>query len=246
MDSEVVVAKPSRRTEKVLAAIIIFIFVLGLGGYASAYILSPSIMRHPSHAHFHFRMILLNNGQAVNFGNAAFQTDFNHDICSAALTKEPIHFHDNADQYGHIHWDGITGGLLLKNFGWNFIGGFPDALGYRFDQGIIPKQVPIHGHALPQRATNTRYFIYTGTASSHAERKWSDFIDQPLATFVHGTPVIDPAEDSQLMALDMTKASMNDVDGNIVIFAQGSQPSDAAVTTEFSKLKPLPDSPCEG
>ena len=238
--------KPSRRLERFLASLIGLIIFVAAAAYGLAYVLSPATIRHPAHTHYHFRLILINNGQAVNFADNSFQTAFNKDICSAALTKEPIHFHDNVDQYGHIHWAGMTGGMLLKDYGWNFIGGFTDALGYRFDQGIVPRRVPIHSYALPQRIKSANYYIYIGTPTSHKQASWNDFLHEDLQTFLKGSPVIDPSEDAQLKALDMTRADMNDVVGNMVIFAQSSAPTDQQVTDQFKKLKPLPESPCEG
>jgi len=236
----------SRWLEWTLGALIALIVAVAGGTYALAYTLSPLSIRHPVHTHYHFRLILINSGRPVDFGQQPFQTDYNHDICSAALTKQPIHFHDDRDQYGHIHWDGMTGGLLLKNYGWNFIGGLPDTLGYRFDQGLVPQRVPIHGQALPARAAGVNYYIYTGTATDHDQRSWNDFLRRDLKGFFSDTAVIDPSEDAQLKALDMTRADMNDVVGNAVIFVQPDAPTAAQVTSEFQKLKPLPDSPCEG
>ena len=238
--------KQSRRLERILATIIGLIVVLGLGSYALAYGLSPATIRHPAHTHFHYRIILLNNGQAVNFGNEAFQTSYTKDICSAALTKQPIHFHDNNGQYGHIHWAGMTGGLVLKNYGWNLIGGLPDTLGYRFDQGVLPKRVPIHGKALPARVAGANYYVYTGTATDHTARNWNDFLHQPLPTFLGGSQVVDSMEDMTDMQMDDHAASVNDVVGNLIIFVQKTPPTAAQVTAQFNNLKPLPESPCEG
>jgi hypothetical protein len=236
----------SKKLELVLGVLIGLILVLGLGGYALEYGLSPASIREPKHIHFHFRMILLNSGKAVEFGQAAFQTDFNKDVCSAALTKQPIHFHDNLSQYGHIHWAGMSGGLILKNYGWNLIGGIPSTLGYRFDEGILPVRVPIHGNALPTRPAGAQYYIYSGTATSHTKRRSTDFLNQPLDTFLRSSPVIDANEGISTMQMDSKAVATNDVVGNVVIFVQKDAPTSAQITTEFNNFMPLPDSPCEG
>src|SRR5476649_1937919 len=98
--------------------------------YAYAYAVTPQSIRTPSHAHYHFRMQIIVGGTPVNFSDAKYQTILGQDICTAALTKEPVHFHDKLDQFVHIHWDHLTGGIVLKDYGWNLIGGTSRTLGY--------------------------------------------------------------------------------------------------------------------
>ncbi|MBW4061728.1 hypothetical protein HJC99_04125 [Candidatus Saccharibacteria bacterium] len=238
--------KSSRRLERILGFIIALILLVGVGGYALAYGLSPASIRNPQHTHSHFRLIVSNSGSVVNFGAAAFQTEYSKDICSAALTKQPIHFHDNISQYGHLHWANMTGGLILKNYGWNFIGGLPDTLGYRFDEGVLPQRVPIHGNSLPTRASGVSYFVYTGTAANHSARSWSNFLNQPLTTFLASSQILDPNEDPATLQADERAVGINDVSGNVVIFVQPAAPTAAQVTAVFASLKPLPESACEG
>jgi hypothetical protein len=238
--------KPSRKLEIVLAALIATLVLVAGALYAGAYAFSPTSIRYPLHTHFHFRIVLVSSGKEVNFADNSFQTDYSKDVCSAALTKQPIHFHDHNAQYGHIHWEGMTGGLVLKNYGWNFIGGLPGVLGYRFDKGMIPQTVPVHGNALPTRTDGVNYYAYTGTSTQHSQRSWSDFLHQPLNKFLAGTQVVDPSEAPELVAQDMSAEQMNDVVGNMVIFAQKDAPSAEQVTAKFKEIKPAPDSPCEG
>jgi hypothetical protein len=83
MEPEHSPAPRSRRLERILAVLLAVVVVGGLGSYALSYVLSPASIRHPVRTHFHFRMLLLSTGHPVNFANNAFQTDFNHDICTA-------------------------------------------------------------------------------------------------------------------------------------------------------------------
>ncbi len=152
-----------------------------LAGIAHA--MSPAAIRAPKSTHYHFRMQLINDGQPVNFGDKAFQTPLNHDVCSAKLTKEPVHFHDRVDQFVHVHWDHVTGALLLKNYGWNLSGGLPGSLGYRFDKLPGVTNVPVHGKVLPQAPQDARYYIYTGDDSSYRERDWNKFLNEDLNVF---------------------------------------------------------------
>ncbi|HVQ44446.1 MAG TPA: hypothetical protein VMT30_05775 [Candidatus Saccharimonadia bacterium] len=229
---------PADRTVKVLRLLVVAVCAAMLligAGILYAYASTPAVLRHPTQAHYHFRLQLLVDDHAVNFAADKFQTDFNKDNCSAALTKEPIHFHDGLDQFVHIHWNHLTGGMVLKQYGWNFIGGTGGILGYRFDQ--LPKisAIPIHGHALPTVPAGTHYYVYTGDKNGHVLRNWNDFLQQDLRDFFKGTPV----EGGQL-------AKLNDVIGSVVIFAQKDPPTSGQIKDRFNHLIHLPKSACAG
>lgn len=243
--------KPASKTPRdvvalriILGVVLAVVAALGLW-VAYAYLSSPEAIRHPHQTHVHLRLQLVVNGTPVNFAEDKFQTAFNHDICSAALTKEPFHFHDHEDQFAHVHWADLTGGLLLKDYGWNFIGGPDNTLGYRFDQFPRLVRVPVHGLALPKPSRDTNYYVYTGTAGNFRERAWKDFLNQKLTDFMSGTPVtrglIPVAYADQQQA-----AELNDVLGNVVVFAQHDKPSDQQVKDRFNHLLPIPESQCSG
>ncbi len=126
MDANTPIASSAGRTTKILRIIVgslLGLIILVGGLVALFYNSTPAALRQPTSAHFHFRLQIIADGQAVNFADDKYQTDFNADICSATLTKQPFHFHDKLDQFVHIHWKSMTGGLLLINYGWNLIGG---------------------------------------------------------------------------------------------------------------------------
>ena len=133
--------------------------------------------------HYHFRMQLLVEGKAENFSSGKYQAGYSKDNCNALLTDSPIHFHDNKDQFVHIHWEGMTGGQVLKHFGWNFIGGADGAHGYRFDAGHRLSKVPIHGNDLPAHSSAGNYYVYVRNGDAFIEKKFLDFIDQDLEKF---------------------------------------------------------------
>jgi len=231
-----------------IIAVLIVAFGIWLG---HAYLASPKAIRNPSNAHFHFRMQIIADGKAVNFADDKYQTPFNKDICTAALTKEPFHFHDKLDQFTHVHWNHMTGGLLLKNYGWNLIGGTKLTLGYRFDQ--LPKivRVPIHGLALPTVAKGDHYYIYTGSENGYTTRQWNDFIKEDLSDFFTGKKsagvlnrLIPAAYAHQDNEEELTK--LNDVVGSVVIFAQKTPPTDQQIKNRFNHLIDLPESSCGG
>jgi hypothetical protein len=247
--------RPDRLTlalRGVVAAVITALVLVGAWlGYA--YAVSPAVIRHPQSTHYHFRLQLINAGRPVNFANAKFQ-ESEGTVCSVALTSEPIHFHDNLDQFVHIHWAHMTGGLFLKNYGWNFLGGPDDTLGYRFDQ--LPKltRVPIHAQALPKPPANVHYYVYTGTDDAYYERSWTDFLHQDLRDFFAGKRSAMGAggllgrlvPTAQAHGDDPHLTALNDVLGSVVIFAQTDRPTDAQIKDRFNHLVPLPESTCGG
>lgn len=236
------------------------------GGYGLARAMTPAPIAKPVTAHYHFRLQIINNDQPVDFSQTAYQTEFNKDICTAAITKEPVHFHDNLDQFVHIHWKGLTGGLVLKDYGWNLIGGANGLLGYKFNAGLMPQAVSIHGSVLPARPTNAHYYLYTGDAASYRERNFQDFLQQDLQTFFGDktasaqpswldrlVPAAEAAGDS-MTAMDMaatpkTEAELtrlNHVVGSAVLFVQATKPTGAQIKDRFDHLIPLPTSSCGG
>jgi hypothetical protein len=235
---------------RAVLAIILGVLVVGLAWLAYAYLSTPRSIRQPQSTHYHFRMQIINDSHPINFAAAPYQTPFNKDNCSAAITKEPFHFHDNKDQFAHMHWDHLTGGLLLKYYGWNFVGGADDTLGYRFDQLPRLQRIAIHGAALPTLPHGLHYYVYTGDEAGYQERKWDDFLHQDLRDFFAQRKAAGllnrfvPAASAHGDDEELTR--LNDVLGNVVIFAQSAKPTGRQVKARFEHLVPLPESSCGG
>lgn len=211
------------------------------------YVFTPTAIRNPTNAHYHFRMNLEVNGKLVNFAENKYQTDALSDSCSAALTKQPIHFHDRVNQFVHVHWANMTGGEVLKNYGWNMIGGLPDTLGWRFDKGNILSPVSVHGNDLPSRPINTSYYVYVGNSSSYSEKTWKSFLDQPLTVFFNNSSTAQSHSNTDKHSVDDQKlVRLNNVIGSTVIFVQRERPTEAQIKDRFDHLEPLPETQCSG
>lgn len=181
---------------------VIAVVLLGIGTYLGyAYAASPLVIRDPLLEHYHFRMQILINGKALNFGDSAYQTGYSKDQCNAKLPAQPIHFHDNKDQFVHIHWEGITGGQVMKYYGWNYIGGMDSVMGYRFDDLPRLTKVNIHGDSLPQVPKDANFYVYTGDEKKYQEKSFNDWKKQDLEKFFNNTSNF-PAHD-----LNMEKRS---------------------------------------
>jgi hypothetical protein len=245
-----------------LLAIVLLALAIG-SGTAYAYSSSPAPIRNPKFEHLHFRMQIVNGGKAVNFADKSFQEGYAKDNCNAELTKNPIHFHDNKDQFVHIHWKDVSGGMVLKYYGWNRIGGPDGLMGYRADADF--KAVPIHGRSLPTPKSETMY-VYTGDQNGYKQRDAAAFLDQNLESFFN-KPSNVPSGQTTLIDKLFPKAAahngeshaegeshgddedlkrINNLLGNVVIFVQDKAPSDGQIKDRFKDLEPLTESACAG
>ncbi|MEO6761162.1 MAG: hypothetical protein ABI220_02160 [Candidatus Saccharimonadales bacterium] len=247
---------------------VLSLIILAGGWYGYVYASTPAHIRKPSYQHYHFRTQIVVDDKAVDFSKAKFQkeSDANATTCSAAVGSAPIDFHDKMDQLTHVHWSGMTGGEFLKDFGWNYIGGNDGILGQRFDTGLKPSSVNIYGKLLPTVPKNTNFYIYTGDKDHYQSKRWNDFLNQDLESFfgkqsnighsqevsfnvsnwlfpkatAHGEVIDEHA--SNKSEEELTR--INNVVGNVVIFAQQNKPTNAQVKAKLNNLVPLHESSC--
>lgn len=251
-------------TNIILVIIGIILSLLTLLSYF--YITTPANIRYPEYEHLHFRMQIIVDGEAVDFAEDKYQEN-KPNVCSANITETPIHFHDKLDQFVHIHWRSVTGGQVMKYYGWNKIGGNNESLGRRFDQGILNiSDVKTMGKLLPPVSENSSYFVYIGDEKEYKEKKWDDFIKQDLETFFEVKSNVE-REENLLNRIFFKKAyaheghdhtsgkidkgeeelkRINNLLGNIVIFVGDSSPTDEQIKAKFNNLVPLQDSSCGG
>lgn len=260
--------KKSWKIVLLLAAIVLLVPIFSL---LYLYTTTPPGIRNPKLEHYHFRMQILVDGKAENFADAKYQEGYAKDQCTSDLPDHPIHFHDQRDQMVHIHWEGMTGGIVMKYYGWNFIGGPNDILGYNVTSLTSPKRVPIHGKILPNIPAGDKFFIYTGDEHEYKERTFNEWNSEDLEHFfgvtsnfpahkvntgqtsllnwllpkaeAHDTSTTVPAG-SETEEEKLTR--INNLLGNVVIFVQKDQPTDQQIKNRFANLVPLEDSTCGG
>lgn len=233
---------------------------------------SPAAIRNPRIEHAHVRMQLFADGQSVDFADEKFQRP-TPAACSDALPEEPIHFHDRKNQFVHLHWKNVTGGLVLKNYGWNLIGGKDGLLGYRMDRlPIVQNRVPIYGDVLPRYPEDAELWVYSGTKEKFEQRSARDFLQQDFETFFGTKSTVGRdtpdfwrdllfargsaheghdhgAETSPAAPKAKTEAELSRIHnllGNVVVFAQKNKPTQVQVQDAFNRLEPLSDSTCGG
>ena len=205
---ETTTAKPKAGKRKYLKAVVLVMSALILisASYASyVFASSPEVVRNHKLEHYHFRMQILVNGKAEDFSSKGYQTGYAKDQCNANLPEQPIHFHDNKDQFTHIHWEGMTGGMVMKYYGWNFIGGMNNALGYKLDKISDPQKVTTHGNYLPAVPKDATFYVYSGDENGYKERSFNDWKSQDLETFFNTTsnfPAHDINQGKQTSLLD--------------------------------------------
>ena len=259
---------------KVFMLGLIVLLMMPVLGAGYIYAASPDVVRNPKLEHYHFRMQILVNGKAEDFSSKAYQTGYAKDQCNASLPEQPIHFHDNKDQFTHIHWEGMTGGMVMKYYGWNYIGGMKNALGYKLDDLQDIQKVTTHGNYLPTKPEASQLYVYIGNEAGYKERTFDDWKSQDLEKFF-GVTSNSPAHDinqgkTSLINKVFPKAyahngeedgndgepgeeteeeeltRINNLLGNVVIFAQKDKPTDQQIKDRFNDLEPLSDSTCGG
>jgi len=251
----------------VLPLIVVIIFAMVA---SFVYAVSPAVIREPLMEHYHFRMQIVVNGKAENFAEKKYQTGYSKDQCNASLPEQPIHFHDNKDQFVHIHWEGMTGGMVLKYYGWNYIGGLHSALGYKLDDLTDIQKVTTHGDYLPDIPKHSKSYVYIGDEKGYQKKSFKDFVSKDLEDFFGKTSNL-PAHElnkqqrslldtlfpkayahngedhSTAVETDQERLTrINNLIGNVVIFVQKDEPTDAQIKTRFTMLEPLSDSTCGG
>ena len=252
---------------KIALTIVIALLIIPLLYALYIYVSSPEAIRNPKMDHYHFRMQILVNGIAENFGDNKYQQDYIKNQCNANLPEQPIHFHDDKDQFVHIHWTGMTGGLVMKNYGWNYIGGIGGSLGYKLDNLMDIQNVTIHGNVLPAVPSGSNFYVYSGDENSYKERNFNDWKNQDLEQFfdkasnfpepetsmldflfpkayAHGTANDEDGDDGAATEEELTR--INNLLGNVVIFVQKDKPTDQNIKDRFNALVPLSDSTCGG
>lgn len=263
-----------RHIALLLVAIGILVAIpIAIGAYA--YASTPDVVRAPKFEHYHFRMQILVNGKAEDFSQEKYQTGYKKDQCNANLPEQPIHFHDNKDQFTHIHWEGMTGGMVMKYYGWNLIGGIGNSLGYKLDDLTDIQNVTTHGDYLPEMPEGAKFYIYSGDEKTNKLRTLAEWKDQDLEKFfnkesnspahelnkqgsdplsalfptasAHGEASEHEAEATTPSESETEKLTrINNLIGNVVIFVQKDAPSEEEVQHRFNMLAPLTESTCGG
>ena len=261
-----------KRSKKVIftsLAVILSVIVLSGSIFGYLYVSTPEHIRNPQLEHYHFRTQIIVDGNLVDFSKDEFQQE-TPGTCSAEVSGTPIDFHDNQDQMTHIHWDGITGGEFLKYYGWNYIGGASNILGFRYDDGLMRMhQVTHYGDLLPYVPEGSNFYVYIGDKDGYEQKPWEDFLQQDLEEFfgkksnlsqdeqaslldklffpkayAHGKVIDDHEEKSDKTEEELARIS--NLIGNVVIFVQKDEPTKDQIQERFENLVPLHDSTCGG
>lgn len=274
-EQEAPARKPKKRLSKrrKTAALVLLASLLIPFSYAGyIYAASPAVIRNPQQEHYHFRMQILVDGKAENFAEDKYQKDYNKNQCTAELPEQPIHFHDGKDQFTHIHWEGMTGGMVMKYYGWDYIGGINGALGYKLDDLKNILKVNTHGNFLPPVPEDAKFYVYTGDKNGYQQKSFDDWANRDLEQFFGTTsnlPIHERNQQTSLLDSVLPKAyahgaegssqpangtemeeqkltRINNLIGNVVIFVQKDKPSNERIKERFNRLEPLSDSVCGG
>ena len=271
---EEITAKADKKSWFIKGGIVALALLIFSGGYYGyLYASTPSHLRNPEFEHYHLRTQIVVDGEPIDFSHREFQEEYDKNSCSAELTGQPIDFHDDMDQMAHVHWRGITGGEFLKFYGWNLIGGEEDSLGRRYDQGMMRMhRIDTAGDLLPEVPENANYYVFIGDENGYEQKNWDEFLEMDLEDFLDKKSYLNTDDETSFNPLDwITQKAyahgdeddghievseleneeeklerINNLIGNIVIFAQETEPSEEQIQDRFANLVPLSDSVCGG
>ena len=182
-------------------------------------------------------------------------------------------FHRGQDQWLHLYWQGLSGGSLLRNYGYQNTSPFEGYLGVDLREFPKIKPVPIHTDLLPEPTSAEQLYVYSGNENGYRRRDVTAFINQDLEQFLK--PSVDsqvstfpnqldtllqaparPAGPKKEEDLESFLAAPKDRGflitdlssvkflGNIVVFLQDKEPTSAAVSQRFSTLNQNPPFAC--
>jgi hypothetical protein len=229
-------------------------------------VISRPHFNSPVGTYYRIRLQVIIDSIPVNFSEGSFKSQgSNTDPCGEKLTKEPVYIETDKSQILRVHWEGITGGEILKYFGLNYIGGFDDTLGYRFDKAPSISPIKIHGSNISKPNINNKMYIYKGNQQDFFQVEQQDFLFQDLEFILKKSkirqkhdslnknsifgniPVFGENSDQLNLNPQFTEGQLNELNnliGNLVVFIQPGKPTTDQVAERFSKLEPLSSTVC--
>lgn len=249
--------KPSKNLNYKAAVVGIVAAILLIGGYYGFlwFGTAPNI-RDPKLEHAHLRLQYIVDDTAVDFSDDKYQQEYKKNQCSAEFPKQPIHFHDNLDQFVHLHWKDITGAQLLGYYG-NSVGGINDILGYKKNSLTDWEKISTHGDLLDNTSRDTMW-IYSSTDSELELRNIDDFLDHDLESFFGNESSFNSPETSFLDKLfpiahaeenlpeESELKRIQNLIGDVAIFVQDTEPTAGQIESARANFIELDNSVCGG
>ena len=237
---------------------LLVILVVGWLAFSFA---SPLAVTFPRRTEYAVRMQVVIEGVPVDFSQQAYQTKLDETVCGELSTR-PVAFHGGQEQWLHVYWRDLSGSTILRNYGYKNYAPFENYLGVRADQFPQFTPVSIHGNILPETSPAAQLYVYTGDQFGYTRRDESLFLEQPLEDFlddvIPGTPMnalqiqgnaqeeaLGPSQQRDLQADEAERARPLDVLGNVVIFIQTQEPTEAAIIERFLTLTSREPTTCE-
>jgi hypothetical protein len=251
---------------KVLVVSVIAVSTIVLAAYFifNAVISRPHL-NNPVPTFYQLRMQLVIDNNMVNFSENSFQVSSNDETCSETITKEPFYVAKNKSQLIKVRWEGLTGGEIIKYFGLNYIGGFDDILGFRFDAFPAVSKINTHGKNLNIPKKEDNMYIYKGNRLDYTKVTTQDFLYKDLELILKKSKIRQKHDENKVnrwfdnifvsaegnneislqpQYTDGQLNEINDLIGNIVVFIQDQEPTSDQVADRFANLEPLDANAC--
>lgn len=245
------------RFKKIITAITLVFMAVAMTVTLTMLPVSTTNISSPEKTHEHFRLQVAIDGEFEDFTTPEYQEQYEKGICSGLLTETPIHLHDDNGQMVHLHWDGVTGGQLLKYYGLNYIKGGQELLGTRTDDTGAKVDVPIRGEILPKPSEGSRMWVYVNDSSDdlgYVEYDNNGFLKTDIEKVLTGYSEEQSASvNDDTISTDTNNeytqkelSIINNVLGDIVVYVQQSEPTQEELTEAFKNFSQLEESVCGG
>ena len=248
---------------KLIYKLLLTILVLVIISTSTLFLITPKHLKNPSLDHQHLRLKLLVNGKRIDFGSQEYQKEFDKSICDNKLSSEPFHFHDNLDQYLHLHWKGLTGGDMLTYLNINNkLRANLRTLAFRFDyfpqlqriRTLEPKldiekgssiQIYFRGYQQEQ-ISKINIDMFKSTAITDLNKKVYSAYNKNEANNTNVAYAHEGEDDSDNQAVDSEKQKIESLLGDFVIVINKEEIKDNELKQLFTDWIDIPESVCGG
>ena len=189
--------------------------------------------------------------------------DQSNSNCGLAVTEKPFYLDKDKKNVVQVRWEGMTGGELLKYYGFNYLSGLNDLIGVQYRGPFDIK--PVRPLAVSKLTSSDLLYIYSGSDKDFKLLNSQNFLYQDLENTIKKSRLRTKREkESSKLILDtisvsgeessgltlepqLTEGQLNDINnivGSLAIFIQRDTPSNTDVINSFNSMERLSSESC--
>ena len=190
-------------------------------------------------------------------------TDQSNSNCNLVVTEKPFYLDKDKKNVVQVRWEGMTGGELLKYYGFNYLSGLNDLIGVQYRGPFDIK--PIRPLSISKPTASDILYVYTGSGKDFKLLNSQNFLYQDLENTLKKSrlrtkrekesskltlyTISVSGEESLGLALkpQLTDGQLNDINnilGSLEIFIQQDAPSNTDIINSFNSMERLSSESC--